>query len=366
MQGDFSASQLLAIKLKAEEMWSDAQSGADFQPYADAAVIVSQNQTARFQQLENPNKDNKVIVNWVKACEVEVEDCETNCTLDEPEVETAGKEYEYDICKKVGFSIDAEKLRSNTYNFDEVVAPSLAMAIKKLDEFWAQKILVKMKAFAGVNLAPQPFNFDVPKNATIVPASLYGTVGSYTGFQLPTILTKQMIQNKINSPYFIDNGRLWLEYQNSLLKSGATDGASIAGLNRARGLNVNFDLFNFGAAGITDVTTFAVGRNAIAFKTHNRHTATPELVGGQVQQTRYTVPSIAIPNVFYDVYYTISCKTVGGKAHIMHTWRLETNGGIWLNPEGCPVTVGATPSLPAGTYTPTGILAYVSDDEVTP
>lgn len=366
MTGDFSASQLLQIKLKAEQMWSDAQAFAHLRPNADAAVAVINHQTARFAELEDRNKDNTIKVTFVKTCGIGTDDCEPNCTLDEPEVETAGKDFAFDICKKTGFSIDAETLRKNTYNFAEVVAPSLATAIKKLDEFWAQQVLVKLKAFSGVNIAAQPFTYQTPINATVVPAALYGNpLGGYSGFQLPTMFIKQMIQNKIDNAYYIDNGRMWLEYQNSLLQRGSTDSAAVSGLQRAQQLDVNFDIFNFAQSGITNVSTFAVGRNAIAFKTTNRHSETPVTIGGTVQQTLYTVPSIALPGVEYDVYYTVSCKTgQDGSTRYVHTWRLETKGGIWLNPEGCPVTVGAgNPNVPAGTHTPTGILAYLSDDE---
>ena len=246
MTGDFSASQLLQIKLKAEQMWNDAQAFAHLRPNAEAAVTVLSHQTARFREMEDRNKDNKVKVTWVKTCDIKAQDCEPNCDLDEPEVETQGQEYEYDICKKTGFSVDEETLRTNNYNFAEVVAPSLATAIKTLDEFWAQQTLIKLKAFSGVNLAAAPFTFQAPINATVVPANLYGNpLGGYSGFQLPTIFTKQMIQNKINNAYYIDNGRMWLEYQNSMLQRGATEGMSVAGLSRAQSLDVNFDIFNF-------------------------------------------------------------------------------------------------------------------------
>jgi hypothetical protein len=365
-QGDFSASQLLLIKLKAEQMWSDSQQGADYQPNANAAVSVLAHQTARFDALEDREKDNKIKVTWIKNCDIAVADCSTNCDLVEPEVETAGKDYEYDICKKTGFSINEEKLRTNTYSFAEVVAPSLAKAVKVLDEFWAQRIILKLKAFSGVNIAPKPFTFSIAKNATVIPNALYGSPmgGAYTGMQLPTMFIKQMTQNKIQSSYYLDNGRMWLEYNNSMLMRGTTTDTGVAGLQRAQNLDVSFDLFNFATSGVTNVSTFAIGRNAVAFKTTVRNSDTPTLVGGSVQQTRYTVNSIALAGVKYDVYYTLKCVTINGKSNIMHTWRLETNGGIWLNPEGCPTTVGATPNLPAGTYTPTGVLAYVSDDEM--
>ena len=363
--GDFSPSQLLAIKLKAERMWSDSAMNADFIPNAAAAQIGIAKQTARFRELDNPEKDNQVVVNWVKACDVEVEDCETNCTLEEPELETTGKTYEYDLCKKVGFSVNREKLRTNTYDRDEVVARGIAKCLKQLDEYWAQTYLAKAKAFSSVNIAPAPFNFDVAKNHTVVPAAHYGTFGSNSGFQLPTLMNLQMIRNKYNNVFYLDNGRMFVEYQNTLARVGATDGASREAIARANALDVNFDLFNFAAGGITNVTTLAISRSAIAFKTKNRHSDTPIFYAGNIQQTRYTINSPTLAGVKYDVFYQIGCKSVDGKEQIFDTWRFETQGGIWLNPEACPVTIGAgNPNLAAGSYTPSGITAYVSDDEI--
>lgn len=340
--GDFSPSVLLSIKLKAEQMWQDSRLSQDFKANAAAAVALKQNQTATFRELENPEKDNQVVINFINPCAVEVEDCESNCDLTEPELEVGGKTYTLDLCKKTGFSINAEKLRTNTYNSEEVAAKGLARSIQKLDEWWAQQVLVKLKAFAGINVSPEPFTYAA--GTTTVPAA------DYNVSLIPEIMFDAMM-NKLGSAFYIDNGGLWVPWTNAQLNAGNLDGKGDAA--RIAQLKMYFDPFNFAAAGITD-DTFAVANGAVAFVTKNRHTPNPEVIGGSVQQTRYTVPSSVIPGVNYDVYYTLKCITNGttGKAEIVHSWRVETNGGIFLNPEGCPVTIGED------TYTPTGVLSY--------
>ena len=111
------------------------------------------------------------------------------------------------------------------------------------------------------------------------------------------------------------------------------------------------DQYNFAAAGLTE-DTFLIGKNAVAFQTVNKVADRQTLIGGQVQVTTYTVKSLVLPNVKYDVEYSLVCKIVGGKKTYVHTWRYTTNGLIELNPQGCPVTLGAT------TATPTGVLSY--------
>lgn len=338
--GDFSPSALLSIKLKAEQMWTDSRLAQDFKANAAAAVAVKANSTATFRELENPEKDNTVIVNFINPCAIVAEDCESNCDLTEPELETAGKTYTLDLCKKTGFSVNAEKLRTNTYSVEEVAARGLAQAIKTLDEWWSQQVLVKLKAFAGINVSPEPFTYAA--GTTTVPAA------NYNVSLIPEIMYDAMM-NKLGNAFYIDNGGLWVPYTNAQLNAGNLDGKGDAA--RIAQLRMYFDPFNFGPAGLTE-DTFAVSSSAVAFTTKTRNPDTPEVIGGQVQQTRYTVPSSVIPGVKYDVYYTLKCTTVNGKANITHSWRIETNGGIFLNPEGCPVVIGGN------TYTPTGVLSY--------
>lgn len=327
-------------------MWTNSRYEAEFKPNAEAAVAILANQTATFRELQDREKDNTVMVNFINSCGVQVEDCETNCDLTEPELETGSKEYEIDLCKKTGFSVDAEKLRTNTYDVNEVAARGMASSIKALDEWWARQAIAKMKAFSGVNVAPAPFTYDAVDKSTDVPAASYNV-------KLVANMLQQALLNKMGTPYFVDNGSLYLDWLNAQLDGGNAEGRGNA--NRIAQLRMYFDQFNFAGAGIAE-DTFMISPGAIAFKTKNRNPDVPYTWGGSIQQTHYTVPSIALPGVKYDAYYTLRCDTVGGKAHFFHTWRFETNGGIWLNPEGCPVTiqVGGEPV----TLTPTGVLSY--------
>jgi hypothetical protein len=338
--GDFSASALLAIKLKAEEMWADSRLAADFKANAAAAVAVKQNSTARFRMLEDRDKDNQVEVTFLNPCAVVAEDCESDCDLTEPELESGKKTYTLSLCKKTGFSVDQEKTRTNSYSVEEEAARGLAQAVKVLDEWWAQQVLVKLKSFSGINVAPEPYTWAA--GTTTVPSA------NYNVSLIPELMYDSML-NKMSNVYYVDNGGLWVPWTNAQLNAGNLDGKGDAA--RIAQLKMYFDPFNFAPAGLTE-DTFAVSANAVAFITKNRHSDTPEVIGGLVQQTRYTIPSSVIPGIKYDVFYTIKCFTVGGKEAIRHIWRVRTIGDVFLNPEGCPVTISAV------TYNPTGVLSY--------
>lgn len=344
--GEFTASALLELRLKAEQRWKDSANQTQFTPNAEAARAVLANQTATFTELNDRDKDNKIRVTWLSSCGAEVEDCETNCDLDEPELESASKLYEPNICKKIGFAIDAEKMRTNDYDVSDQVTLGMATRIKALDEYWATRILAELKVFAGPNVAPAPFTYDNTNKTTNVPTADYNV-------KIIANFLQQAMLNNMGNPYFIDNGSFYLDWINAQLDSGNLDGKGDAA--RIQQLKMYFDQFNFAKAGLTE-DTFMISPGAVALKTVNRNPDTPTLIGGQIQQTVYTVPSIALPGVRYDVYYGLTCKTVSNKSHYMHTWRLETNGLIALNPEACPVTidVGGTPTV----VTPTGVLSY--------
>lgn len=340
--GDFSASELLQIKLKAEQMWTNSQFANSLKANAQAAVAVLENQTATFTPLTGRDKDTSIGINFINPCAVVAEDCESNCDLTEPELETGVKEYELDLCKKSGFSVDVEKLRTNTYDREEIVARGLAQAVKVLDEWWAQQVLIKLKAFAGVNVFPSPWTWNAATSDTEIPSAQYN-------LDIIANLLHQATMNRMPDAYFINNGDLMVEWMNAQLQAGNLDGKGDAA--RIAAIRMFFDPWNFGAAGVTE-NIFSVAPGAVAMATKVRNPDSPTVIGGSVQQTLYTIPSGVLPGVRYDAYYTVKCVTVANKAHYVHTWRLETNGGIFLNPEGCPVEVEAV------TYTPTGVLSY--------
>lgn len=340
--GDFTPSELGLLTLKAQQYYKD--NVALYQPEAESARAILQNQTARIAAFDDVNKDRKVKISWLDACGIVAEDCEETCDIVEDELASVDKEYEPNICKKSGFSIDSRKLRTNEYSSDELVLEGQNAAIRALDEFWAQQALVKLKTFAGVNAAPSPFTFDAVNATTNVPTANYN-------LRLLANWIQQAKLNRIANPYFIDNGSMFVEMLNAGFDAGNADGKGDASRLSSLAKLIYDDQFNFAAAGLTE-DTFLIGKNAVAMQTVNKVADAPTVIGGQVGVTTYTVKSLVLPNVKYDVEYALVCKIVGGKKTYVHTWRYVTNGLIELNPTGCPVTLGGT------TVTPTGVLSY--------
>lgn len=345
MAGDLSPTKILNLRVKAENAWKDGKTSVQYKVNAESAKAVLTNQTARVDLLTGrSNKDDVVEISFINTCGIVAEDCESNCTIDEPELDTGKEEYAVDTCKKTGFSIDEEKIRTNDYELEELHSAGHAASLKALDEFWAAQVLAKLSAEAGYNAFPSPYTFNDATMATTVPAAGY----SLKDMTANLIIQAQM--NNINSPYYIERGLLLPEWINAQLNGGNLDGKG--DVARIEMLKMYFDMMNFSKAGVTTADLFMIDASAVALATKTRYTSTPVVAGGKIQQTRYTVASQTLPNVSYDVIYSLECKTVGGKAHDMHSWRYETNGLIAINPALCPVTVGEE------VYTSNGILAY--------
>lgn len=340
--GDFSASVLTKIKLKAENNWQDSRLAEEYKAHADAAVAVLANQTVTIKPLVDRDKDYEVEVVWIDPCNTTLRDCQSACDLQGPLTETKAQPYALTLCKEAAYSVNVETSRTNMYEVEEVAAQQIALRVKELDEWWAQRVLIKLKSFAGINVAPTPWTYNPVTNTTEVPTADYNV-------KMVSKLLKQAILNKMPNPYFIDNGNLFTEWWDKEIEKGNLDGAGDAA--RIKAIKLYFDMWNFLPAGLTE-DTFMVNKNAVALHTKVKHPDTPKYIGGQVNHTIYTIPSTALPGVKYDVFYTMKCVTVGNFEQYVHTWVIRTKGDVLLNPKGCPVTVSSV------VYNPTGVISY--------
>lgn len=341
--GNFTAAQLLEVVVKGEEMWKNSQYEASLIPNAEAAVAVLKNQTAQFKELDDySEKNRKVKVTYIDACGGEVQDCEASCELDGEELSANSEIYEPNICKEHAFKIDVTKLRDTNYTSDELVLRGHARALKLLDEYWAQQILAKAKLNAGINLSPAPFIWDNVNNTTRIPDADYK-------LQMLANLVQQANMNRINAPYFIENGSLFVEMFNAEMNAGNLDGKGDASRLAMLKRMLYQDAWNFAPAGITE-SLFMIGSGALAFKTVNEYKPIP--INLTPLKQAYSVKSNLLTGVSYDVEYSKTCKVVNNKERYFHTWRYRTNGLIEINPKGCPVNFGGN------IVEPTGILSY--------
>ena len=348
--GDFTESEHLEFLLKADEAWEGAKKNDDYVAHVDSVAKQMEMQTAKFTELEDPKKDNKAVVTWLNSCPITTEAATNDCSITEDELETTSEEYEYELSQKTGFSIDAEKIRTGTYEFDEQVADGLLKADKALSEWWNYQYLLALKSFAGANIAAimgktLPFTWDDAETRTNIPAASYN-VG------MMAKLIKTMILNQVQNGFFIESGDLFEAWWNA--RNDGANGEGKGDKNRIDALNMTFDMWSFAGAGLEE-NMFLVDKAAVAVKTYNRYTAKPVIQPAKIGQTWYTMNSRHLPGVQYDVIYEATCKNNGpGKSNILHTWRIQTKGGIWLNPTPCPRDIGEE------TYQATGVYGFIA------
>lgn len=344
--GDFTVSQHLAFLLKAEEKWADGKFADNLKPHVDSLVKQLNNQTARFEELDNKDKDNVVHLTWIKSCGIATTDLDRSediCTITGTELESDADTYEMTLQQKISLSIDAEKIRVGTYELDEQVAHIMLRADKELSEWWNKQYLTALKASAGPNIPAidgdgAPMTWDAGNSTTNIPEANYSV-------KIMANLVKQMQLNQVDAGFYINRGSLFEAWLDAGYDAGNAEGKGDS--VRKSAVDMTFDMWNFSKAGITE-DMFLVSNNAIAVKTYTRYTDTPVVVGGKINQTRYRMPSKVLPGVHYDVIYTLTC--VDG--HDLHTWQFMTKGGIFLNPEPCPTTINAVE------YTPTGVYSF--------
>lgn len=343
LAGDFTKSQHLNFLLKAEEIWKEGKFSDNLKAHADSLIKQLQNQTAKFQELDNKDKDNSVDVTWLKMCGETTSDFvdDERCEVNGNELETDSKTYAYDRGQKWGFSINEEKIRTGTYEVAEQVAYGLMEGDKLLSEWWNKQLLLFYKASAGDNIAvikdiDDIFSWNSGTKTAEVGAGNYnvGIIAS---------LIQQMIINQVNTGWYVNDGTLFQSWKNAGLDSGNLDGDGND--KRTKEIDLMFDMWNFAAAGLSE-NMFLVDRNAIALKTYTRYTDAPVVKGGKINQTRYRMKSNILPGVYWDVVYELKC--VDGED--IHTWELRTKGGIFLNPEPCPITINGTQYTPNGVW----------------
>jgi hypothetical protein len=331
--GDFTASTHLSFLLKAEEVWADGKLKDDNMAHVDAILAQLGAQTARFPELDNPNKDNTVTITWLKQCASETTDLDRStdiCTIEGVEFETDSQEHAFDLGFKDSFSVDEEKIRTGTYEMEEQVAFGLLRADKKLSERWCKEYLLAVKAAAGPNIPAingdaLPMTWNSGDGATDIPASLYDV-------KMVSRLVMMQQLNQVASGFYINRGSLFTAWLDAGYDTGNTDGKGDGA--RKAAVNMTFDMWNFSKAALTE-DMFLVSNSALAVKTYTRYTDTPVYKAGNINQWRYRMASKILPGVYYDVIHQLTC--VNG--HDVHTFQVMSVGGIFLNPFSCPQTV---------------------------
>lgn len=327
--GDFSSSELVEIKLKVDEIYSgETAEAAHYRAETEALKAILENQTGKVVPLSGyQEKDNTVGIQWIDATGVSDGADADNCTVTEAELETKAQPVTLSLARKAGFSVSEAKLRTSIFSKEEVIAKGMLAAMKELDEWLAVQALLFLNASSGTPVAGSfgAYTFNATAKAISVPAADYKS-------ELIPFMMKMGVMNKIRDSFVIDSGDLFIPFQNAKFNSGNGEGKGDQ--NRFNAMPMYFDMFNFAASGITPDTTYQVGKSAVAFAHKVRYKSTPE--DWPNDQKRYSIKSKNLPGVEYEVIYQLTCS--GDEK--LHSWRLRTKAGLYLNPTAVATNTG--------------------------
>jgi hypothetical protein len=136
----------------------------------------------------------------------------------------------------------------------------------------------------------------------------------------------------MSDAYLIDNGNTFEAYQIAQFNAGQDTGKGV--VTAFGDMPMYFDMFGFAKAGLT-TDALMIQRGALAFASRVRFDAVPEYLGGDINQTRYSIASNALPGVRYDVYYTMKCianEDDPTEENTVHTWLIQARFGLFANP----------------------------------
>lgn len=321
--GDFTPTKLAEVQLKMMEMWKEPQFQKNYVPRGDTTKTVLDQQTATFEALEDPDKLKEVAVHWADFCgdtavdSTNVDDCPLDACI---EGEGKSKSYALDVFIDDCFSVTEEDLETSTLSIEEVVAMGMAAKQKNIAERFNAKVLAVIGSGAGDN--PYLNGYTDNAGVTEIPEE------DWTIEKIFPYWVRVMTMNRSTSVFALDGGNLFEEYIRALTIYQNDNGKQPKNLLDM--ISYGQDMFGFTRNDTTD-ETYLIDRGAVAIANRAKFPSNPRLVGGLVQQTRYSIPMVNEPRLKIDVIYGIVCTG----DEIKHTWKMKLRAGVFLNPTMC-------------------------------
>lgn len=322
----FTCADLLVSQGKAEAIWADNAENAEYMPNSETVQAIVANQTAKLAPITGlQDKDNTIKIVWLTSCELEIQDCTTDCFPTGNEIKADCKNYTPTICREVPIWINETTLRSSIYSKEELLARSFLKAIKLIEDDLAAKGVAFLEDVEGVNSFMG--DYGTLTGGGVVGNSATKIAPSNWTASLMGYLLQAGKMNLFSSPYLISGNNLYQAYWNAQAEFANADGKG--GLNKFNQLKPTFDLFNVDSA-FSNPSTFLIDRSAVAFGAKWEYPEQVTDFGGNIGK-RYSIPSKTIPGLRYDVHYLMDCSN----REIIHKFNIIARAGFYLNPTGC-------------------------------
>lgn len=322
--GQFTCATLAEIQLKEEEFWNSPSTKKDYTAEVEALSAIRTEQTVRFTELEEPDKDKEIKAYWVQNCDTGTSACTDECSVGGNEPEAACETYALDICRKVGFTVDEKTFRTIAPTMEEAVAKSFLRKMKLLDEYLAEQAVVVINANVGANQYTGGKG-TVAGFSTTIPAQ-------YWNASLFSYLALVAKKNKFADSYLLSGSNLFEAAWNAKMAQGNAEGKGDAA--KFGSMRQYYDVFNIDTILDPDKATFLIDKNALGFASKVYYPASqgaPRDYGVSGAGLKWTKDSMNLPGVKYDVTYKITCES----DRIKHHFSIQVKAGIFVNPVGC-------------------------------
>lgn len=321
--GEFSCADLVMVQTKAEAMWKDASFNKMNQTQAVTAQAVLLEQTAEFEDVEHPDKDNVVRVYWAEDCSDDVQDCTDECETGGQEAQATCKDYEITLCREKGFTISDKRFRTSKLDKQDVLAKQWAKALQKLDEDVAKTVVAKIDSFSGINEYTGGIG-NVVGNDTFIDAS--NLTPELVGY-----LTQVAVLNRTNNPYILDGDIMF--QQEVVAGYKQVQNKDAADLPMLQAFRKYYDLFNINAILAPEKKMFLIDQGAVAIVSKNYYSESPVTISNGANMTRFSIESPTLKKsdgtaLRYDVIYKTRCVN----SDIFHDYKFIARFDVYNNP----------------------------------
>ncbi len=303
-------------------MWNDANFRREIQPEVEIVKGLVEMQTAKTQFFNPTDKVAKLRLYWVEACEGAVQDCTTDCDFSGAEVSSACQDYTIGQCKETIFTIADSDFYDNYVNFNEAVAKALLKHTTLLDNEIEVATIAALDSFSGVNQYDGDSRANINLNNTEI-------AGPFWTPSLMSYFAKVKRVNHMPDAMMISGENMYDHFWNAQADSANADGKGA--LNKFESLKWKFDLVNLDDT-LGAKKSLLVSPHAAAFVSTNRVLKPVEISNG-ADIARFSVPSMNIPGVTYDVYYRTDCAN--GGEDLVHHWRVVARYDVFQSPVMC-------------------------------
>lgn len=319
---------------RADAVWANNQSVNNYAPEVGVLTAIRSEQTARLAPLQDKDKDRVMRIIWVEQCGLEVTPCSgDDCSFTGEEADTKAQDLVLDLCGEVPFTINDDDMRSNEFSKEDMLAKQYLAAFKALDEDLAQKTVVKLNTFLGVNQYTGGIGTPIGV-VTYIPAP-YWTPDMYSYFNMVSKM------NKLNDPFMIHGSNLsqqeWMTNMNQSNPTGAAERRKLLSIRSY------WDLFNIDLINDPNKRSYMIAKGAVAFVNKAKYPLNAPV--SYKFGDRWSVESKALPGVYYDLIYKERC--VG--ENVYYDFKMKYKAGVFLNPLGCNANVTGVLAFDCGT-----------------